>query len=63
MSTTFCVWSVFLQRKLVVIISAALRHKSRSPVAYYNSSKKLWQFPEQIVQIGSEFESTVLYTA
>ena len=60
MSTNYCAWSVFLQRKRVVIVSAALCHESHSPGASYNFSKKLWQFPpEQIVQTYLELESIV----
>ena len=60
MPAAFCVRSVFLQRKRV-IVSVALHHESHSHGASWNSSKKLWQFPpEQVVQTDSELESIVL---
>ena len=47
MSTTFVRRAVgvecLVQRKRVVVVSAALRHESHSPRASQNSSKKLWQ--------------------
>ena len=45
MSTTFSAWSVFLQRRPVVIVSAGLCHEGHSQGAPQNFSKKLWQFP------------------
>ena len=32
-STTSCLWRVYLQRKRVAMVSAALRHKNHSPGA------------------------------
>ena len=58
MSATFCAWRIFLQGKLIVIVSAALPHESHSPDDYKNSSKKLWKLPpEQNKQTDSEMES------
>ena len=55
MSTTFCAWSVFLQCKRVVTVSAALCHESHFLGVSLNPSKKLPQFPpEQILQTDSE---------